>query len=52
MKYLHVKKTDIAATLAHISRSQSKAGIFHNVAVLPYRGRKYNPAMYVTVKIG
>lgn len=52
MKYLHVKKADIRATLDYISWSQSKSGTFYNVSVIPYRGRKYNPDLYVTVKIG
>lgn len=51
-KYMHVKKTDIQATLKYISWSQTTAGMFYNVRVLPYRGKKYNPETYVTIAIG
>lgn len=52
MKYYHVKKSDVAATLNYISWSQSTAGTFYNVSVLPYRGKKYNPDTFVTIRVG
>ena len=52
MKYYHIKKSDIPAMLAAISRGQAGTKTFYNVSVLPYRGRKLDPAEYVTIKIG
>ena len=51
-QYMHVKRCDVPATLNYISWAQTQAGTFHNVQVKPYRGKKYNPEKYVTIKIG
>ena len=51
-KYYHIKKTDIQYMLKTISSAQMKTGLFYNVSVLRYRGKRYNPDQYVTIKIG
>lgn len=52
MNYIYVHKAALQATLKYISWSQTTAGTFYNVRVLPYRGKKYNPETYVTIAIG
>ena len=52
VKYIHVLKHDVNATIRRLSMIQASNGIFHNIAVLPYRGKALDPTQYVTVKIG
>jgi hypothetical protein len=52
MNYIYVHKAALQATLKYINWSQTTAGTFYNVRVLPYRGKKYNPETYVTIAIG
>ena len=51
-KYYHVKKSDIQYMMKTINAAQIKTGLFYNVSVLPYRGKRYNPDEYATIKIG
>jgi hypothetical protein len=51
-KYYHIKKTSVPAFIRRLNAIESKTGIFYNIAVLPYRGKKYSPDLYATVKIG
>ena len=51
-KYYHIKKDDIEYMVKQITAAQMKTGLFYNVSVLPYRGRRYDKNKYVTIKIG
>lgn len=41
----------VQAFIRHVSWAQGVAGTFCNIAVKPYKGRKYNPA-FVWVCVG
>lgn len=51
-KYFYVLKNNAAAVLREISTAQATNKTFYNVRVLPYRGKKLDPASYVTIVIG
>ena len=46
-----VSPENVQAFIARVSWAQGVTGLFCNVAVKPYRGRKYNPA-FVWVCVG
>lgn len=43
-KWYLMPPADIPAFIAFVSRAQTQAGVFENVTVKPYKGKKYNPA--------
>lgn len=46
-----VSPDNVQAFIGRVSWAQGVTGLFYNVAVKPYRGRKYNPA-FVWVCVG
>lgn len=45
-------KNYINRTIDEITQRQTARGIFANIAVKPYRGKKYNPGEYCWIVIG
>lgn len=43
-KWYLMSPADIPAFIAFVSRAQTQAGVFENVTVKTYNGKKYNPA--------
>lgn len=43
-KWYLMPPADIPGFIKYISWAQTQAGIFENVTVKPYTGKKYNPA--------
>lgn len=52
MRRYYVAKSDIDRIVNQINRYQNKKGIFVNIAVKPYRGKKYDPPNTVVVVVG
>lgn len=51
-RYIHVLKDNAAGVIRVLTQRQQRNGIFHNITVLPYRGKMHDPDQYVTIKIG
>ena len=52
MRRIYVEKNSVPAALAAITREQAARGVFVNVAVKPYKGKKYDPANTAVIVIG
>lgn len=44
VKWYLMPPADIPAFIDFVSRAQTQAGVFENVTVKPYKGKKHNPA--------
>lgn len=52
MTRIYVDKSDVDKTVANINHQQSQAGVFINIAVKPYMGKKYDPARTAVIVVG
>ena len=52
MRRYYVAKSEADRLISRINQQQSKTGIFVNVAIKPYRGKKYDPQNTVVVAVG
>lgn len=52
MRRYYVAKSDVDRIVNQITRQQNKKGIFVNVAVKPYCGKKYDPQNTLVVVVG
>lgn len=52
MKRYYISKADTEKVIDQITTAQRKANIFCNVAVKPYKGKKYDPENTVVVVVG
>ena len=48
----YVKATEAHAKIMQITQQQVKANHFVNVAVKPYKGKKYDPIQTVVIVVG
>lgn len=48
----YVAKSDVDQIVNQLNRHQNKTGIFVNITVKPYRGKKYDPQNTVVVVVG
>lgn len=49
---LYVPKDDVKMVVSQINLQQAEAGRFVNIAVEPYKGKKYDPVSTAVVVIG
>lgn len=52
MRRYYVAKSEADQLIGRINQQQSKTGIFANIAIKPYRGKKYDPQNTVVVVVG
>lgn len=52
LRRYYVAKSDVDRIVNQITRQQNKKGIFVNVTVKPYCGKKYDPQNTVVVVVG
>ena len=52
MRRIYISKTEVPEALARINRLQNARKEFVNVAVKPYRGKKYDPESTAVLVIG
>lgn len=52
MKRYYVEKSSVQNLIERITAAQQKANNFCNVAVKPYKGKKYDPENTVVVVVG
>lgn len=52
MRRIYIPKEKTPEALEQITREQSRRGVFVNVEVKPYRGRKYDPEKTTVIQIG
>ena len=52
MRHYYVTKLEAKQLVDRLNRQQSKSGIFANISIKPYRGKKYDPQNTVVVVVG
>lgn len=52
MKRIYVDKRDINTTIEQLRRKQCKANCFVNIAVKPYKGKKYDQKTTAVIVVG
>ena len=52
LRRYYVTKSEVYQVISQINRHQNKRGIFVNVAVKTYRGKKYDPENTVVIVVG
>lgn len=52
LRRYYVAKSEVYQVISQINRQQNKRGIFVDVAVKPYRGKKYDPENTVVIVVG
>lgn len=52
MRRLYIEKSSLKEVLDSITAAQKKANNFCNVAVKPYKGKKFDPQTTVVIVIG
>lgn len=52
MKRYYINKVDTEKVIKQITAAQRKANNYYNVAIKPYKGKKYDPENTVVVVIG
>lgn len=52
MKRYYINKADTKKVIDQITAAQRKANNFCNVAVKPYKGKKYDPENTIVVVVG
>jgi len=50
--YYYVLKSETSQIVDQINQKQSKSGIFVNISIKPYRGKKYDPQNTVVIVVG
>lgn len=49
---IYVNKSKAGEVIAKITQQQSRRNLFVNVAVQPYKGKRYNSATTVVIVVG
>lgn len=52
MRRYYVDKSKADQLVKRINQQQSKSGVFINIAIKPYHGKKYDPQNTVVVIVG
>lgn len=52
MRRYYADESEVDRLVNRINHQQSQKGIFVNIAVKPYRGKKYDPQRTVVVVVG
>ena len=52
MRRIYVDKSEVDKAIAEINSTQNRAKMFINVAVKPYKGKKYDPDRTAVIVIG
>lgn len=52
MKRYYVDKSTADQFVNRISQQQSKSGVFVNIAIKPYHGKKHDPQNTVVIVVG
>ena len=52
MRRYYATKLEAKQIVERINRQQSKSGIFANISIKPYRGKKHDPQNTVVIAVG
>ena len=52
MRRYYVATADVDRVINQLNRQQNKKGIFVNIAIKPYHGKKYDPQNTVVIAVG
>ena len=52
MRRIYVRKEDVEKTIERLGRAQAAANLFVNIAVKPYKGKKYDKDEMRVIVVG
>lgn len=52
MRRYYATKSEANQIVDRLNRQQSKSGIFVNISIKPYHGKKYDPQNTVVIAVG